>query len=152
MNTQDQTIICSDCGDDFIFTAGERQFYIDRGFEYPPKRCKSCRAQRKQQQASRNREASVASSNTRNTNHTSHQRSRDGDTHYRPREAPPRPHQNRETTSRSQGREVHLTTCQACGVSTKVPFRPQEGRGVYCPECYHALKALSRASREENFS
>jgi CxxC-x17-CxxC domain-containing protein len=45
-----------------------------------------------------------------------------------------------------------VTTCQACGITTRVPFRPQEGRGVYCPECYQALKALNRASSEEDFS
>ena len=146
MENQDQTIICSDCGQEFLFTAGERQFYIDRGFEYPPKRCKPCRVQRKQQSA-RNREAAPATP----TNQTGHRPREAQPTYQRPREVPQRPAAPQKP-HQHQPREVHITTCQACGASTKVPFKPQEGRGVYCPECYHALKALSRASIEENFS
>lgn len=153
MENQDQTITCSDCSQEFIFTGGERQFYVERGFEHPPKRCKPCRAQRKQQ-AARNREPVPSpAGNSRKTNH-GNQRPREAfQAQQRPKDTHQRPQQIREAPQRAnQLREVHVTTCQACGISTKVPFRPQEGRGVYCPECYHALKALNRASTEENFS
>lgn len=36
---------CADCGVIFPFTAGEQKFFRDKGFT-PPKRCKSCRANR----------------------------------------------------------------------------------------------------------
>ncbi len=42
-----------------------------------------------------------------------------------------------------------LQTVLDDGVTTRVPFKPQEGRGVYCPECYQALKALTRSSNDE---
>jgi len=42
---------CKDCGAEFIFTAGEQEFYAEKGFDNEPTRCKECRAKRK---ASRN--------------------------------------------------------------------------------------------------
>lgn len=45
----DQTLQCRDCGQDFVFTAGEQSFYASRGFTHPPTRCPDCRAARKAQ-------------------------------------------------------------------------------------------------------
>lgn len=42
MDKQDQTLDCCDCSAPFLYTAGEQQFYEDRGL-LPPKRCKTCR-------------------------------------------------------------------------------------------------------------
>jgi CxxC-x17-CxxC domain-containing protein len=44
--TTDKTLTCSDCGQEFAFTASEQQFYADRQFS-EPRRCPSCRASRK---------------------------------------------------------------------------------------------------------
>ncbi|MDR2655766.1 MAG: zinc-ribbon domain containing protein [Oscillospiraceae bacterium] len=44
---EDRALICKDCGNEFIFTAGEQAFYQERGFENEPQRCKSCRNARK---------------------------------------------------------------------------------------------------------
>jgi CxxC-x17-CxxC domain-containing protein len=46
--TTDKTLTCSDCGQEFAFTASEQQFYADRQFS-EPRRCPSCRAIRKAQ-------------------------------------------------------------------------------------------------------
>ena len=43
---QDRVLKCIDCGTDFIFTAGEQQFYHDKEFKNEPKRCKGCKAKR----------------------------------------------------------------------------------------------------------
>lgn len=43
---QDIKIICKDCGKEFIFTAGEQEFYKEKGFSNPV-RCKDCREKRK---------------------------------------------------------------------------------------------------------
>ena len=40
---EDKTLVCKDCGQEFVFTAGEQEFYAERGFVNEPKRCKSCR-------------------------------------------------------------------------------------------------------------
>ena len=47
---QDKTLKCKDCGNDFVFTAGEQEFYAQRGFENKPSRCKECRAAKKNAQ------------------------------------------------------------------------------------------------------
>jgi CxxC-x17-CxxC domain-containing protein len=33
-------------------------------------------------------------------------------------------------------REMHKVTCSDCGKETEVPFKPTEGRPVYCQECF----------------
>ena len=52
MNYEDKKIVCSNCGAEFVFTAGEQEFYASRGFT-EPKKCKECRDAAK---ASRNRD------------------------------------------------------------------------------------------------
>ncbi len=37
-------------------------------------------------------------------------------------------------------REMHDATCSKCGKQTQVPFRPHEGKPVYCRECYQEIK------------
>ncbi|MEM3399233.1 MAG: CxxC-x17-CxxC domain-containing protein [Candidatus Micrarchaeia archaeon] len=33
-------------------------------------------------------------------------------------------------------REMHPAVCSDCGQQTEVPFKPTEGRPVYCRDCY----------------
>ena len=44
---EDKTLICKDCGQEFIFSAGEQEFYAEKGFQNEPLRCKECRTERK---------------------------------------------------------------------------------------------------------
>ena len=37
-------------------------------------------------------------------------------------------------------REMHKATCAECGQECEVPFKPMEGRPVYCKECYAKRK------------
>ena len=39
----DKTLVCKDCGNEFVFTAGEQEFYAEKGFQNEPTRCKACR-------------------------------------------------------------------------------------------------------------
>lgn len=41
---EDKLLMCVDCGDKFLFTAGEQKFFIDKGLQNIPKRCKTCAA------------------------------------------------------------------------------------------------------------
>lgn len=43
----DKTLICKECGKEFIFTEGEQQFYQEKGFTNEPVRCKECRIAKK---------------------------------------------------------------------------------------------------------
>lgn len=44
---EDETLVCKECGNEFVFTAGEKQFYKEKGFVNKPKCCKPCRDARK---------------------------------------------------------------------------------------------------------
>ena len=44
---EDKTLVCKECGQEFVFTAGEQEFYAERGFQNEPQRCKACRDARK---------------------------------------------------------------------------------------------------------
>ena len=46
---EDITLTCRDCGEEFVFTAGEQQFYAEKGFENEPKMCKDCRKKKKEE-------------------------------------------------------------------------------------------------------
>jgi CxxC-x17-CxxC domain-containing protein len=46
MEFTDRILKCSDCGNEFIFTAGEQLFFFDKQFKNDPKRCKLCKAKR----------------------------------------------------------------------------------------------------------
>lgn len=42
-------MVCRDCGKDFVWTAGEQEFYKQKGFDNKPSRCPDCRKQKKMQ-------------------------------------------------------------------------------------------------------
>ena len=44
---EDKTLVCKECGAEFVFTAREQEFYESKGFENEPQRCKPCRDKRK---------------------------------------------------------------------------------------------------------
>ncbi len=37
-------------------------------------------------------------------------------------------------------REMHTVVCAECGQETQVPFEPNEGRPVFCRDCYAKQK------------
>jgi CxxC-x17-CxxC domain-containing protein len=46
MDFVDRILTCTDCGGQFIFTAGEQLFFQDKQFKNDPKRCKPCKSRR----------------------------------------------------------------------------------------------------------
>ena len=46
----DEKLTCTDCGAEFVFSAGEQEFFAGKGFQNKPNRCPDCRAARKAQQ------------------------------------------------------------------------------------------------------
>jgi CxxC-x17-CxxC domain-containing protein len=44
--TTDRTLTCAQCGQDFTFSAEDQQYHAERGYQ-DPKRCPSCRAERR---------------------------------------------------------------------------------------------------------
>lgn len=52
----DENLKCVDCGESFLWTAGEQIFFHDKGLKNPPKRCRGCK------QAKNERLAAVSAS------------------------------------------------------------------------------------------
>ncbi len=64
MTFSDRTLTCSECGKDYVFTAGEQQYYADQGFRNEPRRCYACRVVRRADMARRREPSGSASSAT----------------------------------------------------------------------------------------
>lgn len=44
---EDKILVCKECGNEFVFSAGEQEFYAERQLQNEPKRCKACREAKK---------------------------------------------------------------------------------------------------------
>lgn len=53
---EDKTLVCRDCGKEFVFSAGEQEFYEKNGFKNEPVRCPECRRARKNAARNQQRE------------------------------------------------------------------------------------------------
>ncbi len=113
----DKVLTCADCGQEFVFSAREQEFYATRQFS-EPRRCGSCRASRK---ASRGESSGYGDSGGYGGG------SYGGGGGY---------------GGGSRGpREMFTAVCSSCGKDAQVPFRPTSGKPVYCSDCF----ALRRA-------
>ena len=88
---QDRILKCSECGAEFVFTAGEQHLFHDKNFKNEPKRCKACKSKR-------------------------------------------------QAGPSGAGKAETMTICSQCGRETTVPFKPTQGRPVYCRECFLSRK------------
>ena len=113
MDFQDRPIQCIDCKNEFIFTAGEQEFYERKGFREVPKRCKPCREARKARRMDR-----------------------DGSGGGMSREEVGNRSPMADDRGNRRPREMFDAVCAACGAPARVPFRPANGRPVYCRDCY----------------
>lgn len=44
---EEKTLVCKECGNKFLWTTGEQKFFLDKGLQNVPKRCKVCAAEYK---------------------------------------------------------------------------------------------------------
>jgi CxxC-x17-CxxC domain-containing protein len=110
MYTQDKTLTCADCGQEFTFTSSEQQFYADRQYS-EPRRCPECRAARK-----------AARGDSGGGGYSSGGYSGGGGYERAPR-------------------EMFSATCSNCGREAQVPFRPTNGKPVYCSDCFKSQRS-----------
>ena len=122
----DRTITCLDCGQEFSFTAGEQEFYAQRGFTEPPKRCPSCRAIRKAQRGRSN--ASYDGGDAGNW-------AAPAQDSYAPAYAGAPAGYGGGYRER-RPRELFEAVCADCGKTASVPFRPSGAKPVYCSDCF----------------
>jgi len=73
MAEADKIIKCRDCGEDFVFTAGEQEFYKERGFQHEPTRCRRCREDKKRQSGGPIGAAGALTGNPGNTTRELHE-------------------------------------------------------------------------------
>ena len=124
----DRAIVCLDCGQEFTFTAGEQEFYEQRGFTEAPKRCPACRAVRKaQRQGSGYSNGPSAGYGSSFGGYAAASYSSDLAT------GPSHNGERRE-------REMFEAVCADCGRTARVPFRPSGARPVYCSDCFQSRR------------
>ncbi len=58
----DRDVLCVSCGLEFVFSAGEQEFFHEKGFTNDPKHCKQCKAKRQGVEARRRTETHVTCS------------------------------------------------------------------------------------------
>lgn len=126
----DKNLTCADCGQEFVFTASEQDFYAQRGFT-EPRRCPSCRASRK---AARNSEGGGSSSY--GSYGAGGGYSAGGGGGYGGGGG-----SGGYGGGRDRGpREMFTATCSSCGKDAQVPFRPTSGKPVYCSDCFRSQR------------
>ena len=96
----DILLTCVDCSQEFVFSAGEQQFFADKGLKNQPKRCKECKEKKN--------ERILATSQL-------YQRER----------------------------VEEAVRCALCAIETTVPFKPTQGRPVYCRDCFLKMRGSS---------
>ncbi|HEX8683917.1 MAG TPA: zinc-ribbon domain containing protein [Ardenticatenaceae bacterium] len=135
---QDRTLTCRDCGNSFVFTQGEQEFFTMKGFSEPT-RCPSCRQARKRE---RNGSGGISYSSSSPAGSYS-------DSYTQPSSYSGAGYgESSEHSSygssggygESRERMLYDATCENCGVATKVPFKPRGIRPVYCRDCYNSRR------------
>jgi CxxC-x17-CxxC domain-containing protein len=137
----DKNLTCGDCGMEFSFTEREQAFYAEKGFS-EPRRCPSCRQSRK---AARSGDSggyggsSYSSGGDYGSGGGGYSgggggysgggggySAGGGGGYGRDRGGAPR--------------EMFAATCSSCGKEAKVPFRPTNGKPVYCSDCFRTMR------------
>ncbi len=143
----DKNLTCADCGQEFVFTASEQDFYGQRGFT-EPRRCASCRASRKAARgdsgggggssygsygAGGGYSAGGGGYSSGGGNGGGYSSGGGGGGYggggggY--------------GGGRDRGpREMFSATCSSCGREAQVPFRPTSGKPVYCSDCFRSQR------------
>jgi len=136
----DKTLTCGDCGMEFIFNEREQAFYAEKGFT-EPRRCPSCRQSRKAARAS---EGGGYGGGSYSGGGGGDFGSYSGAGYSAGGYA--------GGGSRGGGgygggggydrgpREMFEATCSSCGKEARVPFRPTNGKPVYCSDCFRSQR------------
>jgi len=127
----DKNLTCADCGQEFVFTASEQDFYAQRGFT-EPRRCPSCRASRK---AARNSNGGGAGSSSYGSYGAGGGYSAGGSSYGSSSGG------YGGGSGYSRERTMTTVTCANCNKETQVPFVPRGDKPVYCSDCYNTVGA-----------
>ena len=134
----DKNLTCADCGQEFVFTASEQDFYAQRGFTEPrrcailssqPQGCAQRRGRRQQSYGGYGAGGGYSAGGGYGGGGGG------GGGSYGSRDRGPR--------------EMFTATCSNCGREAQVPFRPTSGKPVYCSDCFrsHARRLIPSSRR-----
>lgn len=149
MSFADKTLTCRDCGMAFTFTAGEQDFYAQKGFANEPTRCPSCRQARKQERGGNDRFSSrdnYGSGYDRSGSRDNYSSYGNGYDRSGSRERYSSGYGRGYNTERGQ-QELHTATCSACGRPAQVPFVPRGDKPVYCSDCFQSQRSARGNAR-----
>ena len=136
----DKNLTCADCGQEFVFTASEQDFYAQRGFT-EPRRCPSCRASRK---AARNANGGGGAGSSYGSYGAGGGYSAGGGYGSGGGGRYSSGGGGGGGYGRDRGpREMFSATCSNCGKEAQVPFRPTSGKPVYCSDCFRSQRGGS---------
>jgi CxxC-x17-CxxC domain-containing protein len=133
----ERTLTCRDCGQEFVFTTGEQEFYQQRGFS-DPQRCPACRQARKSQ---RNQSGGSGYSSG---GYSSGGYGNDGGGYSSGGYSSGNGGGGGGGGYSSAPRQLFPATCSECGQQTEVPFNPTPGKPVFCRDCFQSRKAAPR--------
>jgi CxxC-x17-CxxC domain-containing protein len=145
----DQQITCCECRQVFVFSDAEQEFYASKEMK-PPKRCRPCRRARRLRDGDRSSRPSFpelrASSPELRSSSPELRASSSGDVGAASSgDLPPSRDSRPSRPSRPRlDRPRFAITCGQCGAAADVPFRPAEGRQVFCQACYRARRGSDR--------
>jgi CxxC-x17-CxxC domain-containing protein len=117
MSFTDKNITCVECGQSFVFSAGEQETYQQRGFLNEPKRCGPCRAARKDRMGGGGGGRGFGGGG--------------GGGGFG----------GRGRGGGGGSGERHTATCADCGREASLPFKPRGDRPVYCSDCFRNHRA-----------
>jgi len=110
----DERLTCTDCGTEFVFSAGEQEFFATKGFQNKPNRCPDCRSARKAQ-----RGGGGGGGGSRG-------------------------YGGAGGGGGGAAREMYSVTCSSCGQTAEVPFQPRGDKPVYCRDCFAKQRSSYR--------
>ncbi len=141
----DKNLVCADCGQEFVFTARDQEFYSGRGFS-DPRRCPSCRAAKKAQRESTGGGSSYGGYNA-GGGYSAGGYSSGGSGGYSSggsggySSGGSGGYGGSSYGSRDRGpRQMFTATCSNCGNEAQLPFRPTNGKPVYCSDCFRTMR------------
>jgi CxxC-x17-CxxC domain-containing protein len=133
MDFEDKMINCEDCNTEFLHSAEDQERYHERGLTNEPKRCRPCRAKRKERSQGGGGGGGGSSHGGGGGGYGGGggggggggSGGSGGGGGY---------------GGGGQRRPSFDAVCAACGKDTTVPFRPTGERPVYCRDCYRQMR------------
>jgi CxxC-x17-CxxC domain-containing protein len=116
MTYAERNLTCVQCGNDFTFSAEDQEFHAGRGYQ-DPKRCPSCRSERRNSQGGGGGGSYGGGGGSYGGGGGSYGGGGGGG-YDRPQ------------------RQMFAATCAQCGKEAMVPFEPRGDKPVYCSDCY----------------